>query len=688
MNSSKSKSDTLVVPAELRVKEKLPVHVYRTPEDASKAVALAIANCIRSKPNKCVLGLATGSTPTGVYEELIRLHKEEGLSFANVVTFNLDEYYPMEKTQIQSYHRFMHESLFDHVDIQQSNIHIPDGTTPQEQIESHCKDYDAKIAEAGGIDIQLLGLGKTGHMGFNEPGSLKSSKTRVVDLDRGTRIDAASDFFGVEHVPHQAITMGISTIMSAKEVVLMAFSESKARILARMVETDASSSVPASYLQSHANASVVVDEAAASELCRLKCPWTCTGSTPAPIKWTPLMARKAVIWLSQALKKPILKLHADDYDDNHLSTLLTAYGPAPNLNLRVFRHLQSTITGWPGGRPNVISQTSDAHTNLDKSTDTITDPWITTPTVLPPPKRIIVFSPHPDDDVISMGGTLIRLCDQGHTVHVAYQTSGNIAVWDDDAKRFANFATQFATQFAKTFGLEETVVKKFKEIENSVEDFIANKFPAEVDSPAVQSIKGIIRQTEARAAARFSGVRSDRIHFLDLPFYETGAVKKKPLGTEDIRIVTEFLDRVRPQQIYAAGDLSDPHGTHRVCLKAILTALTQLHQKGSDWVNDCVVWLYRGAWQEWEPERIEMAVPMSPHELTRKRLAIFKHQSQKDPPAFPGADKREFWVRAEDRNRSTAAMYDSLGLQEFEGLEAFVRWNVVDPFGTNPVDLR
>jgi glucosamine-6-phosphate deaminase len=677
-------NETLEVPTELRVKEKLPVHVYKTPEDASKAVARAISNCIRSKPNKCVLGLATGSTPTGVYEELIRLHKEEGLSFAHVITFNLDEYYPMEKTQIQSYHRFMHESLFDHVDIPKENIHIPDGEVQQEQVENHCREYDEKIAQHGGIDLQLLGLGKTGHMGFNEPGSPKNSKTRVVDLDRVTRIDAASDFFGIDHVPHQAITMGISSIMSAKEVVMMAFSESKARILAKMVESEMSVSVPASYLQAHPNAGVVIDEAAASELCRIKCPWTCTGSTPAPIKWNPLHARKAVIWLSQTLKKPILKLEAEDYDDNHLSTLLSAYGPAPNINLRVFRHLQSTITGWPGGRPTVTVQTSDAHTNLEKSTDTVTDPWITAPTLLPPPKRVIVFSPHPDDDVISMGGTLIRLCDQGHTVHVAYQTSGNIAVWDDDAKRFANFATQFA----KLFGLDDAAVKKISQVEKSVEDFIANKCPAEVDSPAVQQIKGIIRQTEARAAARFSGVRPDRIHFLELPFYETGAVKKNPLGPDDIRIVTEFLERIKPQQIYAAGDLSDPHGTHRVCLKAILTALTELHQRGVAWVSECVVWLYRGAWQEWEPERIEMAVPMSPHELTRKRLAIFKHQSQKDPPAFPGADKREFWVRAEARNRATAAMYDSLGLQEFEGLEAFVKWAVDDPTGSNPVDLR
>lgn len=577
----------------------------------------------------------------------------------------------------------MNESLFDHVDIKKENVHIPDGTVPHDQVDQFCQDYDAKIQAEGGIDLQLLGIGKTGHIGFNEPGSAKNTKTRVVDLDRVTRIDAASDFFGIEHVPHQAITMGISAIMAAKSVITMAFSESKARIVAKMAESDITPSLPASYLQAHPNAVVIIDESASTELSRVKCPWTCTGSTPAPVKWTPVLARKAVIWLSQLLDKPILKLQSEDYDDNHLSTLLAAYGPAPTLNLRVFRHLQSTITGWPGGRPANNNQSQDAHTALDKSTDSITDPWITVPTLMPPPKRIIVFSPHPDDDVISMGGTLIRLCDQGHTVHVAYQTSGNIAVWDDDARRFANFATQFA----KAFKLDDAAAK-FKEIENSVDNFIATKFPAQVDSPAIQQIKGLVRQTEARAGARFAGVRSDRIHFLDLPFYETGAVKKKPLGEEDIRIVMDFLDNIRPQQIYAAGDLSDPHGTHRVCLKAILTALTRLYHEKKEWVAECAVWLYRGAWQEWEPERIEMAVPMSPHELMKKRLSIFKHQSQKDPPAFPGADKREFWVRAEDRNRATAKLYDKLGLQEFEGIEAFVRWYVDNPHGTNPVDLR
>jgi len=589
----------------------------------------------------------------------------------------------MQPTQIQSYNRFMREHLFDHVDMLPENINIPDGLASATKIDAYCQAYEEKIKQVGGIDVQLLGIGRSGHIGFNEPGALKSTKTRLVDLDRSTRVDAASDFFGVEHVPHQAITMGISTILQSKRIIMMAFSEGKSKNVAKVVEGEVSVNLPASFLQTHPYASLVIDEAAACELTRCKCPWVLTGSAGTlPITYNPVAARKAVIWLSLTSGKPILKLVEEDYHDNHLSALVDTYGPVPNLNLRVFRHLQNTITGWPGGRPIVDGvPTSPMLKSLGSSnTVPITDLWIkATPNVLPPQRRVVVFSPHPDDDVISMGGTLIRLCEQGHAVHVAYQTSGNIAVWDEDAQRFANFATQFA----KAFGLNE--VTKSQAIEDSVENFISSKHPAEVDSKEIQKIKGLIRQTEARAAARNAGVKPQRIHFLELPFYETGAVKKKPLAEEDIAIVVKFLEETKPEQIYAAGDLSDPHGTHRVCLKAILAAINRL--KTHQWMRECEVWLYRGAWQEWEPERIEMAVPMSPHELLAKRMAIFKHQSQKDPPFFPGNDKREFWVRAEDRNRATAGLYDKLGLQEFEGLEAFVRYHIDDPYGTNPVEL-
>jgi glucosamine-6-phosphate deaminase len=671
----------LEVPKDFLVRERLLVTVYKSPEDASKVVAREIADLIKSKGGRCVLGLATGSTPTGVYDELVRLHKEEGLSFRGVVTFNLDEYYPMEPTQIQSYVRFMKENLFDQIDILPENINIPDGTVPFNQVDAHCQEYEERIKLAGGIDLQILGIGRSGHIGFNEPGSLKTTRTRIVDLDRSTRIDAASDFFGVEHVPHQAITMGISSILASKRIIMLAFSEGKARNVCKTAEGEVTASLPASFLQLHSNSALIVDEAAACELTRIKTPWILAGAT-SNIKYTPLLARKAVIWLSLTLAKPILKLVEEDYHDNHLSALLATYGPAPTLNLRVFRHLQNTITGWPGGRPTTAATPASPVLSASASIPA-TDPWLqAVPNLHPPSKRIIVFSPHPDDDVISMGGTLIRLCEQGHVVHVAYQTSGNIAVWDEDALRFANFATQFAA----AFGVDGAALKKISGIEDSAEKFIASKLPAEVDSKEIQKIKGLIRQTEARAAARNAGVRPDRIHFLELPFYETGAVKKKPLGEEDIEIVKKFLETVKPDQIYAAGDLSDPHGTHRVCLKAVLHAIDRL--KNEQWMKECAVWLYRGAWQEWEPERIEMAVPMSPHEMVAKRLAIFKHQSQKDVPFFPGNDKREFWVRAEDRNRATAQLYDKLGLQEFEGLEAFVRWHIGNPFGSNPVDLK
>eukprot|EP01113_Clastostelium_recurvatum_P012994 TRINITY_DN1680_c0_g1_i2.p1 TRINITY_DN1680_c0_g1~~TRINITY_DN1680_c0_g1_i2.p1 ORF type:complete len:482 (-),score=153.71 TRINITY_DN1680_c0_g1_i2:190-1614(-) len=474
----------------------------------------------------------------------------------------------------------------------------------------------------------------------------------------------------------------------------MAFSEGRARIISRLVEGDVTIQVPATFLQGHPNTRVIIDAAAAEELSRFKHPWTIKSNSPMTIPWNPILARKAVIWLSLKLKKPILKLVEEDYDDNSLTSLLGAFGPAPVLNLRVFRHMQNTITGWPGGRPlhgsmppspGLGSWAASNPQTMPEAFDNLPadllavkwEPARDTP--MPPAKRVIVFSPHPDDDVISMGGTLIRLADQGHTVHVAYQTSGNIAVWDDDAKRFANFATEFA----KAFGIEGPALEKFHSVEKSVEDFIAGKKPAEIDSKEVQKIKGLVRRTEARAGARYAGVKPDRIHFLELPFYETGAVKKKPLGEEDIKIMMDFLTSVRPQQIYAAGDLSDPHGTHRVCLKAILAAIIRL--KDEPWMKECQIWLYRGAWQEWEPDRIEMAVPMSPHEMMRKRMSIFKHQSQKDTPVFPGADKREFWQRAEERNKATAHIYDSLGLTEFEGTEAFIRWHIDDKYGTNPI---
>lgn len=628
--------------------ERLPVSVYPSSQQVNQAVAREIADLIRARAREgrnVVLGLATGSTPTGVYDELIRLHKQENLSFKNVITFNLDEYYPMQPDNLQSYVRFMREHLFDHIDIEPNNWHVPDGTVPREKVAEHCADYERMIEKAGGIDYQILGIGRTGHIGFNEPGSPIDSRTRLITLDKVTRMDAASDFFGEWNVPRKGLTMGVGSILAARQIVLIAFGEHKAPIIKRAVEGEVSPSVAASFLQQHPNARIVLDSAAAAELTRFKTPWLLGNIEEFGLGWDARMIRKAVTWLSLTLKKPILKLTEEDYNEHGLQELLaTRARGAYDINIEVFRSLQETITGWPGGKPN--------HRESGRSEIF--------------PKRVVVFSPHPDDDVISMGGTLIRLCEQEHEVHVAYQTSGNIAVWDQAAVRHMDFVVEFMRNF-------KMAKEQAEAIDAHVENFVRSKKPGEVDSPQLQQIKAMIRRTEARAAAKFSGVKEENIHFLDMPFYETGRVRKKPIGEEDVRLIAELLEKVKPHQIYAAGDLSDPHGTHRVCLSAIFRAVEVLRDR--DWMKQCEVWLYRGAWQEWGMDEIEMAVPLSPDELMRKRTAIFKHESQKDRALFPGPnDPREFWQRAEDRNRATARLYDQLGLAEYEAIEGFVRW--------------
>jgi glucosamine-6-phosphate deaminase len=611
-------------------------------------VAKEIADLIRIREKEgrhCVLGLATGSTPVEIYDELVRMHREEGLSFQNVITFNLDEYYPIQPHELQSYVRFMHEHLFDLIDIDPANVHIPDGTLPPDLVNQFCQDYEATIAAVGGIDIQLLGIGRTGHIGFNEPGSERTSRTRLITLDRTTRVDAASDFFGVEQVPRRAITMGVGTILEARQVFLLSFGEHKAGIVAQAVEGEVTPAVTASFLQEHPNVHVMLDEAAAQSLMRFRLPWL-VGS----VQWDEAKIRKAVIWLAEQVGNPVLKLTDEDYNEHSLQDLLAAHGPAYDINLKVFRHLQGTITGWPGGKPAEAKQPGDRpqpHEDIF-------------------PKRVLILSPHPDDDVISMGGTLIRLADQGHKVHIAYQTSGNIAVFDDDAIRFA----EFVADYCESFGEESPSLAK---LDSHVDEFLRNKQPGRIDSDKVQLIKGMIRRGEARAAARCCGVPSERLHFLDMPFYETGLVKKRPLGENDIQIVINLLREVQPHQIYAAGDLSDPHGTHRTCLNAIFRACERC--SNDKWFEACQVWLYRGAWHEWSPHEIEMAIPLSPQEVERKRAAIFKHESQKDRALFPGADSREFWKRAQDRNAETARLYDRLGLAEYEAIEGFVRWN-------------
>ena len=625
--------------------EKIPTIIYETSDEASNTVAHEIATLIKERAAKnrnAVLGLATGSTPVAVYDELVRLHQEEGLSFKNVITFNLDEYYPMNPDSLQSYFRFMKENLFDLVDIPKDQIHIPDGTLEESEIAAYCQEYEEKIRQAGGIDIQLLGIGRTGHIGFNEPGSRPDSETRLITLDKVTRQDAASDFFGEENVPRRAITMGVGTIMKARRIFLMAWGEGKAGIIKKTVEGEVREHIPATNLQNHPDTVVILDDAASEKLMRVNTPWLLTTC-----EWDDYLTRKAVVWLCQKLNKPILKLTDEDYNENGMADLITQNGPAYSINIKIFNELQHTITGWPGGKPNADD------TNRPERKE-------------PFPKRALIFSPHPDDDVISMGGTLIRLVDHGHEVHIAYQTSGNIAVFDDDVVRFADFVLDYS----EAFGMKE---QKAEKLFRKVNEFLKTKQPGQVDSPEVKMIKGLIRKGEAKAGGRYCGVPDENMHFMEMPFYETGRVKKSPLSDEDIQITVGLLREIKPHQIYAAGDLSDPHGTHRVCLAAIFKALEVV--KEDDWAKDCWVWLYRGAWQEWDVNEIEMAVPISPEELKRKRRAIFKHQSQKDRPLFPGSDAREFWQRSEDRNRGTAKAYDALGLAEYEAIEGFVRYH-------------
>jgi glucosamine-6-phosphate deaminase len=627
--------------------EKLPVTVYPTAHEASLAIAAKIADRIRrrqEKNEKAVLGFATGISPGGVYAELIRLHQEEGLSFANVVAFNLDEYYPMQPSSEQSYVRFMNEHLFDHVDIDRNNIHIPDGTLLPEDIAGFCQDYERKISEYGGIDLQLLGIGRTGHIGFNEPGSAPNSGTRLVTLDDLTRRDASRDFGGKQNVPEKAITMGIGTIFKAREIILMAWNQKKAPIIKKAVEGKISSEVPATYLQLSENAAFVLDEDAASDLTRFNTPWLVKDC-----EWTDQLIKKAIIWLSRTLGKPILKLTEEDYNNHGMAQLATQQGPVYSINIRIFNGIQHTITGWPGGKPGVHNGYRPERAE-------------------PPQKRTIIFSPHPDDDVISMGGTFIRLAAQGHDVHVAYQTSGNTAVWDDDALRFV----EFAIDFSKSQRLD---TEKLKNLYAGMRTFLREKQPNQADTREIQTVKGLIRKGEATAGARFAGLDDDHIHFLDLPFYDRGKIMKNPVREDDLQRTIELLQQVKPHQVFAAGDFADPHGTHQVCFNILLTALQKL-KKTESWVSDCWLWLYRGAWQEFGIHEIEMAIPLSPQEVEQKRYAIFKHQSQKDRPVFPGDDLREFWVRAEERTRETAHRYDSLGFAEYEAIEAFVKYPI------------
>ena len=620
----------------IRKFEKVYTNIFASESSGSMYVAREIENCIREKQKfgeLCILGITTGKSPVGVFRALVEIHKKENLSFRNVAVFSLDEFFPISPKEQQSRNWLIHESLLDHVDILPENIHIPDSTLPLDKVAAFCRDYEAKIEEYGGLDLLFLGTGVQGQLGFNEPGSYTNTRTRLVALGNESRQAVSSIFYGIDNVPRKAITMGLGTILKAKRIILMAWGEEKATVIKDIVEGEENSATPATCLQKHPNIEVVVDEGASQELTRVKTPWlvgTCL--------WPERFIRTAVLWLCRKVDKPILKLTYQDYIDNRLGQLLEATGQTYDMiNIQVFNDLQHTISGWPGGKPN-----ADDSTRPERAT--------------PYPKRVLIFSPHPDDDVISMGGTFIRLIAQGHDVHVAYQTSGNIAVLDDIVLQTLDTARECG----------------FVDRYNEVQEIINNKKKGEAEPRELRRLKGSIRRAEAKAACRQMGLTDpSHVHFLNLPFYETGGVKKGLLTDKDIQIVVDLLREIKPHQIYAAGDLSDPHGTHRVCIEAVLAAMEVVQDE--EWVKECRLWLYRGAWQEWDLDMVDMAVPLSPDEVIQKRHAIYRHLSQKDIVPFPGEDKREFWQRAEERNQNTARLYDKLGMAEYQAIEVFVR---------------
>ncbi|HEY3745093.1 MAG TPA: glucosamine-6-phosphate deaminase [Gemmatimonadaceae bacterium] len=604
-------------------KERVPVVIVEY-EEIARTIAKRIAEIIgerRAAGGHAVLGLATGSTPIGIYRELIKMHREEGLDFSDVVTFNLDEYYPMEPQSIHSYVRYMRENLFNHINVKPQNVHIPRGDVPRDDVDDECDAYEAAIKAAGGIDLQILGIGKTGHIGFNEPGSGVDSRTRRISLDTVTRRDAAGDFFGEDNVPTEALTMGVATIMEAREIALIATGEHKAAIIRRAVEGEPDPDVAATYLQQHPNAVFYVDPAAAAELTRVRTPWVI-----GEVKWTREMEIEAVIWLSEITEKSVLKLDETDYREHHLSSLLAKYGKAGPLNGAVFNALIAKIRGR---------------------------------SKLPAGKRVVVFSPHPDDDVISMGGMLNKLFQNKNDIIVAYQTSGNIAVFDHEVRRYADFLRRFGHDFDLNDSASGALIQE-------VEEFLDSKKVGEIDAFAVQVMKRAIREAEAVSGIETFGMKRDQARFLNLPFYQTGKVRKDPIGPEDVHKVLDLLEEQKPELVFVAGDLSDPHGTHRMCLEAVQGALAQYSGPSPE------MWYYRGAWQEWEIAEADVLVPLSEDELRAKKMAIFKHQSQKDRAPFPGQDDREFWQRVEDRNRNTAKRVDRLGLPEYFAMEAYV----------------
>lgn len=639
--------ETAVERSELTRFEKIHTDIFPKTEDAIANIADAIEREIKAKAKEsksCLLALGTGQSLTPIYEELVHRHQCEGLSFRNVLVFNVYDYFPQKAGSAITSLRQLHDRLLDHIDINPENIFSPDGSVAQENIQDQFARLESIVKSCGGFDIALLGIGRSGNIAANEPGSVITSRSRLILIDSVSREEMTMSFGGQEPVPPCSITMGISTILSARHIHLAAWGDDKADIIRKTVEGPITEDIPASFLQTHNGAHVVIDLAAAAKLTRIVHPWLVSSC-----KWDDKLTCAAVVWLCEKTRKPILKLTNKDYNSNGLSELLALYGSAYNCNIRIFNHLQHTITGWPGGKPN-----DDDTYRPERAT--------------PYPKRVIIFSPHPDDDVISMGGTLHRLVEQGHDVHIAYETSGDIAVNDEEVTRYMHFLNGFNQLFMSAG--DQVIVNMYHDIKQ----FLANKNEGDIDTLDVRTIKGLIRRGEARTASTYNGVHSDHVHFLDLPFYESGRVEKYPMTERDVNIVRRLLQDIKPHQIFVAGDLADPHGTHRKCTDAVLAAVDLEQQTGAEWLKDCRIWMYRGAWAEWDVKDIEMCVPMSPEQLRHKRNAILKHASQADFAPFLGNDERLFWQRAEDRNRATAKRYDDLGLACYEAMEAFVEY--------------
>ncbi len=628
--------------------EKIQTNIFETMEEGTRQIADEIIAKIQDRQREgkfCTIAIGTGASLRPLFSELVRRHKEDGISFRNVIIFNLYEYYPLTEGAGSSFNH-LNKLFLSQIDIDKQNVFTMDGSIPQDAIIDHCRLYEQRIQTYGGIDIAVMGIGREGNIGMNEPGSQVNSTTRLILINATSRAESARNI-GVDNLPPCSITMGINTILGARKVYVIAWGEDKADIIKSAVEDKVSDTLPASYLQLHTNATVCIDLAAAAHLTRIQRPWLVTNC-----EWNDKLIRSAIAWLCSILNKPILKLTNKDYNENGLSELLALYGSAYNVNIKVFNDLQHTITGWPGGKPNA-------------------DDTYRPERAKPFPKRVIVFSPHPDDDVISMGGTIRRLVQQGHEVHIAYETSGNIAVGDEEVVRFMHFINGFNQLFEE--GGDKVICEKYAEIKN----FLLNKKEGDIDTRDILTIKGLIRRGEARTACTYNKIPLNRCHFLDLPFYETGRIEKNPISEADVEIVQNLLREVKPHQIYVAGDLADPHGTHRVCTDAVFAAIDEEKNANAEWLNDCRIWMYRGAWAEWEIENIEMAVPLSPEELRAKRNSILKHQSQMESAPFLGNDERLFWQRSEDRNRGTASLYDHLGLACYEAMEAFVEYKPI-----------